>query len=167
MKNTRNEVFNSKKLTLNINKVNNINNFTVKPIRGEDGNNQICVTFNKTTSNAISFFVSYRFKGTDVWLNSLTEKILNVINVKNLEPGVYEVRIVALSARQQTPSAIKEVEIKEQTPVTRVKNQNKSVSETILNIANNLADDIIANAFFNLSDNDSFYHYKSASTEHR
>jgi hypothetical protein len=144
----RNEIFNSKSLSSNFSNE-NVNNFTVKPIRGEDGNNQICVTFSKNTSNAISFFVEYRLKGSEEWVSTHVEKVLNVINIKNLSPGIYQIRIVSIGARQQIPSNIKEIEIMADSP-----NNRESVSDTIENIASNLADDIIAEVYFNLSNAD-------------
>ena len=146
----RNEVFNSKRLSLDISSA-NLNSFTVKPIHGEGLKSQICVTFNKSNVNAISFYVSYRLKGANNWINTSVEKSLNVINIKNVEPGVYEVRIVAVNAKQQIPSQIKEVEVKCLKPsVTPIKAQ-KSVSQTVLNIAGNLAEDILSEVYFNLS----------------
>ena len=153
--NMRNEVFNSKRLSLDINTA-NLNSFTLKPIRAEEGRSQVCVTFNKSLVNAVSFYVSYRRKGAENWINTSPEHNLNVINVKNIEPGVYEFRIVAVTSKQQTPSVIKEVEIQE-VPVkgvTHAKSQKIEVSQTIRTIASNLADDIIAEVYFNLSNPD-------------
>lgn len=155
--NSRNEVFNSKRLSLDISAA-NLNSFTLKPIRAEEGRSQVCVTFNKSLVSAVSFYVSYRRKGIDQWINTSPEKNLNVINVKNLEPGIYEFRVVAVNSKQETPSAIKEVKIQEVpqhvNAVTAMKNQKIVVSQTLQTIASNLADDIIAEVYFNLSNPD-------------
>ena len=152
MKN-RNEVFNSKRLSLDINSA-NLNSFTVKPIHVDGVKSQICVTFNKSSVGAISFYVSYRLKGTANWTNTVTESNLNVINIKSVGPGLYEVRVIAVSTKQQIPSGIKLVEISESKPsVPQLKSQT-SVSQTVLTIASNLADDIISEVYFNLSNDE-------------
>lgn len=88
-------------------------NFVWALLPGEQGKASIFVTWVPAVEGhpGSYFYVQYRIKGEDHWNQTATEVNLDSVIVKGLEFGtLYEMRVVAVDGRFETPSRIVEIE---------------------------------------------------------
>lgn len=110
-KHLRNEVFNSNNFVKLTSSNSQINNFICKPVRDKDEKGCLCFT-HFYDSNKIGFMVSWRLIGDDEWNYSKIERTSNVIKVKRLSQGTYQVRVIEVESNKQVASRKKTVELK-------------------------------------------------------
>ena len=109
-KHLRNEVFNSNNL-MKFSSNSQLNDFICKPVRDKNEKGCLCFT-HFYHSTKIGFMVSWRLIGDDQWNYSQIQRTSNIIKVKRLSQGTYEVRVIEVESNKQVASDKKIVELK-------------------------------------------------------